>query len=193
MSGDRYPSVTTERLLTAYANGATLAQLAAETGMHPFSVRQRIARAGGTLRKRGEHNKPHMTLEEKFAASVDVRSDSECWLWTGPKTKGGYGTISSGPFRSTAQRYAVLRRGLTIPEGHEVDHLCFNPSCVNPAHLEIVTADENKRRRRTGPRSHCFRGHELTTENTLTEGGARRCRICRNTQRARRREITGEE
>jgi hypothetical protein len=33
-----------------------------------------------------------------------------------------------------------------IPEGMEVDHLCFNPGCCNPAHLEAVTPAENKRR-----------------------------------------------
>lgn len=33
-----------------------------------------------------------------------------------------------------------------IPRGLELDHLCQNPSCVNPAHLEPVTHAENVRR-----------------------------------------------
>lgn len=33
-----------------------------------------------------------------------------------------------------------------IPDGLQLDHLCRNPSCVNPAHLEIVTGAENIRR-----------------------------------------------
>ena len=28
-----------------------------------------------------------------------------------------------------------------------IDHLCKNPWCVNPAHMEVVTLQENLRRR----------------------------------------------
>jgi hypothetical protein len=34
-----------------------------------------------------------------------------------------------------------------IPPGLVLDHLCNNPPCVNPAHLEPVTAKENMRRK----------------------------------------------
>lgn len=131
--------------------------------------------------------------EEVYAKYVKTGAPDACWEWQGPRTKGGYGTISCGSLSTTAQRYAIMRQGITIPEGHEVDHLCFNPPCVNPAHLEVVTSAENKRRRRLGPRGHCRRGHEFTAENIVIEAGVRRCRICRTNQRANRRAIKGEK
>ena len=114
-------------------------------------------------------------------------------MWTGSKCSAGYGRISVGKFRTTAQRYVVMRQGVAIPDGHEVDHLCFNPSCVNPDHLEVVPREENLRRRRFGPKTHCARGHELTPDNIITEQGGevRRCRICRTEQKARQRASKG--
>ncbi|MFF4531456.1 HNH endonuclease signature motif containing protein [Streptomyces sp. NPDC001407] len=33
-----------------------------------------------------------------------------------------------------------------VPDGLQIDHLCRNALCVNPAHLEPVTPSENIRR-----------------------------------------------
>ena len=33
-----------------------------------------------------------------------------------------------------------------IPLGYQIDHLCRNPSCFNPEHLEAVLPSENVRR-----------------------------------------------
>jgi hypothetical protein len=44
-----------------------------------------------------------------------------------------------------AHRFAVLMSGREIPAGMMVRHSCDNPSCVNPAHLTVGTALDNKR------------------------------------------------
>lgn len=79
-----------------------------------------------------------------------------------------------------------------------MDHLCRNPSCWNPKHLEAVTRRENVRRslpyRTNEPRvykpiiykpykpkkNHCPLGHPLTDDNVFQRPGSNRyfCRQC---------------
>lgn len=90
-----------------------------------------------------------MTREERFWAKVDRSGD--CWRWTGALARGGYGFAVVGS-RDDPQRYRNAHRFAyelsvgPIPEGLELDHLCRNRRCVNPAHLEPVTHSENMRR-----------------------------------------------
>jgi len=77
------------------------------------------------------------------------------------------------------------------PVGSEVDHLCRNRACCNPAHLEVVTLRENRARRNAHKRT-CYRGHAFTPENTYRQQGrdgyvCRVCRICRREQAQVRR------
>lgn len=64
----------------------------------------------------------------------------------------------------------------------QLDHLCRNRACVNPDHLEPVTAAENVRRGALGAvrraKTHCPQGHEYTPENTARRRGKRYCREC---------------
>jgi hypothetical protein len=96
-----------------------------------------------------------------------------CWVWTGYLDR-GYGRYRS----NWAHRHAWKTLVGAIPEGLQLDHLCRNPPCVNPKHLEPVTSAENMRRRKEA-HTTCFRGHEYTPENTyLRARGFRQCRTC---------------
>jgi len=80
-----------------------------------------------------------------------VRIDSSgCWIWQSTISPKGYAQIGvreGERVRSKiAHRYAYEAFVGPIPEGLELDHLCFVPSCVNPAHLEPVTHEENQKR-----------------------------------------------
>lgn len=81
---------------------------------------------------------------QRFWAKVDV--GDTCWLWTGAKSKGGYGQIRIAGTLQYAHRLMV-----TIveadPGSNQVDHICHNRSCVRPSHLRIVTDKQNNENR----------------------------------------------
>ena len=101
--------------------------------------------------KRGPVPRPlDQRIEGKF-----LRGDG-CWPWTASLDGTGYGQIRHEGAALPAHRvvYEVLVG--PIPEGYEVDHTCHNADvsckggptclhrrCVNPAHLEAVTASVN--------------------------------------------------
>lgn len=77
-----------------------------------------------------------------------------------------------------------------IPEGLEIDHLCFRRDCINIEHLEAVTHAENVRRQ-AARITHCPRGHAYDADNTATHGGKRVCKTCRREERRERRAAAG--
>lgn len=114
----------------------------------------------------------------------DMREQAGCWL---PALKGdrkGYVRIKVEKKRIPLHRlaYSILR--CPIPDGLTIDHLCRNPACFNPEHLEPVTAAENIRRgtqgKKQAEKTHCIRGHEFTPSNTYRPPGKneRMCREC---------------
>ena len=102
----------------------------------------------GRWRKWGTTDKPVVPVEVRFWAKVDVGHPLGCWTWIAGRTSRGYGSFGQGgPKRRVyAHRYAYELLVGPIPDGLVIDHLCRNPSCVNPDHLEPVTHQENCRR-----------------------------------------------
>jgi hypothetical protein len=100
----------------------------------------------------------------RFWSKVDKGTPDECWHWQGAPTTYGYGELGIGGRAGRnvlAHRFAYELCVGPISPGLEIDHVCHNidPTCegdlrcmhrrcVNPAHLEAVTNDENKARAR---------------------------------------------
>ena len=128
-------------------------------------------------------NKERRRIFKKIA----VDHETGCWVWTGALDQGGYGQVW---FRGRTERihriifaYYVgpVPRGIRSRSQAQLDHaICQNPSCCNPAHLELVTQRTNILRGTSPPalcsqKTHCVRGHPLK----YTANGKRRyCPTC---------------
>ena len=104
-----------------------------------------------------------------------------CWNWTARKTTHGYGMLGVKKKTVMAHRYFFERFVGPIPVGLQIDHLCRNRGCVNPMHLEPVTARENSRRaapfNRRSTVNLCLYGHPLDGVRSRPTGG-RYCKTC---------------
>jgi hypothetical protein len=71
-----------------------------------------------------------------------------CWIWQKGTDDGGYGFIKLHGAKRWVHRVSFEVFKGPVPEGAEVDHLCFNHSCINPDHLTPKSHLDNARRRR---------------------------------------------
>lgn len=82
-----------------------------------------------------------LSMEERFLKHIN--KTETCWEWIGSKNKHGYGRFYANGMLKRAHRVAYELWRTTIPEGLIVRHMCDNPSCVNPDHLELGTQRDN--------------------------------------------------
>lgn len=125
---------------------------------------------------------------------IDVNKETGCWEWNAHLSEKGYGRFSWANRGEAAHRvlYAwlvepLLRRPWKVKCKHvpQLDHLCKNPRCVYPGHLELVSPRVNSLRSESpmaqnARKTHCPKGHKLPdSPNTcLDSKPQRQCREC---------------
>ena len=134
----------------------------------------------------------HNDVDRRFRESYKVTA-SGCWEWQGHIEANGYARFTIGQDRWLSHRWAYERFVGPIPTGLVIDHLCRNRRCVNPNHLEAVTARTNILRGESIPaqnavKTHCKRGHPLSGQNvSIQKDGSRRCLACHSIRQKRSR------
>ena len=116
-----------------------------------------------------------MNIEElkRFWSKVTVLTPNECWEWVAGKDSKGYGVFSLKRKSLSSHRISWIIHNGPIPvgEGYHgtcVLHTCDNPSCVNPQHLFLGSAQDNMTDKVLKGRGSCGRGeqqgHSILTE-----------------------------
>lgn len=137
---------------------------------------------------------PEHTIQSMFERT-SPEPNSGCWLWLGHLNHGGYARVSFRGKGRQAHRVILWLMGRSIESGQEVDHLCKNPSCINPDHLEVVSRRVNIERsngitKLNTLKTHCPKGHPYTKDNLRAFGKRpwRGCKACHRERETIRRE-----
>lgn len=93
-------------------------------------------------------------LAERFERHVAEPTAHGCLMWTAGHLPRGYGRVWVDGRMAYAHRVAYAMYYGEVPDGMDLDHLCRNPACVNPLHLEPVTRRVNLLRGRTLVAAH---------------------------------------
>lgn len=114
-----------------------------------------------------------------------------CWI-AEKRSPSGY-AYNTSLNRRKGNQYRLIWEWVNdqhVPEGMELDHLCDNGrgGCVNPAHLKVVTHQENMLRpAHTVPgahirKTHCPQGHPYSGDNLMLYGPEKKWRKCKTCQ-----------
>lgn len=141
-----------------------------------------------------------------------------CWLWIGAIDSNGYGVATNADNATRGAHRVVYELEVgPIPDGYTIHHRCYVRNCVNPAHLEPLTTEDNvsdvvkkcrfpqkpnKTQREATARWRagvCRKGHLLSEFGTVVRGTLKdgstqtACRKCRQDVQSAHRARNGVE
>lgn len=118
------------------------------------------------------------TLKERFYAKVR-ECEGGCAVWIGSKYH-GYGQFWNGQRLVGAHRISwEWYNGKQVPHSFTIDHVCQNPACVNPLHLQCIPMRDNCLLGSKAQNTLCPKGHLFDGRNVIWVGTSRMCRTCK--------------
>ena len=87
-------------------------------------------------------------MQDRLWSYVNIRSDNQCWEWTGACSQSGYGQFHvcyerDKKVQMNSHRMSWEFANGEIPEDKWVLHHCDNRKCVNPNHLYLGSRYDN--------------------------------------------------
>ena len=77
-------------------------------------------------------------IVDRFLKKIDrTEKHTKCHIWLASKNKTGHGMFSVMGRTMPASRYAFMMFRGEVSNHEVITQTCFNPSCVNPDHLEL--------------------------------------------------------
>lgn len=123
------------------------------------------------------------SIFQRLVEAIEINPETGCWESTNGINGKGYSQFLVDGRNQYGHRLSYEFAYGPIPDGLVIDHLCSNPKCIKPSHLEAVTQVVNMSRSKWARQTHCLRGHEFTIDNTYrhkrAHGYARVCRACK--------------
>lgn len=112
----------------------------------PTPIAKKSDMRRGSVKGKPQRFLPRHDKRRFHPTAYVVDAKTGCWVWQGTKAGAGYGQICMDGVSEPVHRWFYRQHKGEIPDGLHIDHLCRNRLCVNPNHLEAVTAATNVRR-----------------------------------------------
>lgn len=126
--------------------------------------------------------KSNKTMKDAWI-KVNKGDIQSCWEWQGGKFANGYGAFCLDGKTYKAHRVIFYLENEYWPD--HVLHMCDNPPCCNPYHLQGGDNSLNqldsvsKKRHHQSRKTHCPKGHEYDGNNLgFYSNGHRYCKEC---------------
>ncbi len=85
-----------------------------------------------------------LPAEDRFLNNILVGA-GDCWLWDGAKNAKGYGVLNVGGRIVLAHRFGFGFFERELASGEQLHHVCGQPACVRPEHLEVMAPGDHRR------------------------------------------------
>jgi hypothetical protein len=128
-------------------------------------------------------NAPDEKTWARFLGKITIDHITKCWEFPVAINE-VYGQFSHKTKTWRAHRIMKFWMDGNLPAGYDVHHVCNNPSCVNPDHLENlkpkanILESETTQAGRNSQKIRCPKEHPYAGDNLMMSGGKRLCRTC---------------